>query len=251
MSVSVRPKVVVALAAVALTLTACTAIPSPTLSPSTTSRASSASSATETRSTTSSSPIPSSEATMSTTGGCPSTSGTIPAGADQAPVGDIDGDGNPDTEFYSETPHFEFGVHTASGATITIPDGLPGPGVHGGWIQVVTGINAPPVAVIDDGRTATLHAFVHCGFVTPHGVTGQPYTFSLNGFGTHGTGVECTEPVGRSLIAGVQATRRSNGTYDLATTQVTVSTDGTRATNSTPTPSPATFRSPAPKSKPP
>jgi hypothetical protein len=144
-------------------------------------------------------------------------------------VPDVDGDGRADTEFYSEQPRFEFGVRTASGALIVLRDDLAGPAVHAGWIH--KGPSGAPLAVLDDSRTATLHALVGCRFVTPDGVNGKPYAFTLNGFGDAGTGVTCTAAQDDSWLSGVLAERRSNGRYDIIRTRILVSADGRTATN--------------------
>jgi hypothetical protein len=96
--------------------------------------------------------------------GCPANSETIPSGADVATIGDVDGDGRADTEFYPESPRFEYGIQTASGATIVLRDDLAGPGRHSGWS--VRRENEVVITVLDDSRTATLHALVDCAFVT-------------------------------------------------------------------------------------
>ena len=70
---------------------------------------------------------------------------------------------------------------------LLLRDDLAGPGVHSGWSAK---LDEPAIVatVLDDGRTASLHAFVGCRFVTTTGPDGSPYRFALNGFGTAGTG---------------------------------------------------------------
>jgi hypothetical protein len=166
----------------------------------------------------------------STTGaGCAPNDGAIPAGADTATIEDVDGDGKPDIQYFSETPTFEYGIQTASGATISLADDLAGPNRHSGWSAPLE--NGTVVTVLDDGRAATLHAFVDCGFVTTSGVDGNPYRFLLNGFGDAGTGVECSNGNGGRQLLGVLASRQDSGQYDIAHTVVTVSRDGLLATN--------------------
>lgn len=166
--------------------------------------------------------------------GCPPNGASIPTGADTATIDDVDGDGRPDVEYYSESPTFEYGIQTASGATITLADDLAGPNRHGGWSAVLE--NETVITVLDDGRSATLHAFVDCGFVTTRGVDGAPYRFLLNGFGDAGTGVECSSGNGGRQLLGVLATRQSDDLYDISHTVVTVPRGGLLATNGSPAP---------------
>jgi hypothetical protein len=89
------------------------------------------------------------------------------------------------------------------------------------------------VTVIDDGRTATLHAFVDCGFVTTTDQQGTPYHFGLHGFYDFGTGVECTNQNGGYLLFGVLASLRKNGLYDIVGTQILLADHGRIARNDT------------------
>ena len=145
----------------------------------------------------------------------------MPPDADVATIEDVDGDGRADEEFYTEqgtaANGFQYGIRTASGAVITLDDDLAGPNTHSGWTSVR---QSAIVTVLDDGRTATLHGFVDCAFVTTENQDGQPYTFGLNGFSDAGTGVECTDENGGPLLAGVLAARQPDGTYTITGTVV-------------------------------
>ncbi|MFD1722926.1 hypothetical protein [Amnibacterium endophyticum] len=166
-----------------------------------------------------------------TAAGCSNGLTTIPAGADAARISDVDGDGKPDTEFYSEGPNgFEYGIKTSAGGVDTLRDDLAGPGVHSGWTATVD-VAVGHVTVLDDGRSATLHAFVGCRFVTTNGPDGQPYRFGLNGFYQAGTGVACSGGNGGVLVEGVLAHKRRNGNYDIRWTNIDISADGTKASN--------------------
>lgn len=170
--------------------------------------------------------------TGSPTGGCPANEASIPPGADTATIPDVDGDGRDDTEFYTEAQApFEYGIRTASGATVILADDLAGPGRHSGWSARLE--DKTVVTVLDDSRSATLHAFVACRFVTTIGEDGQPYRFLLNGFGDTGTGVACsTDGAGRELL-GLLAKRNASGRYDVTATIVGVTADGLHAANGT------------------
>ena len=161
--------------------------------------------------------------------GCSPNGVAIPQGADTAMIADVDETDSDATEFYAEQPRFEFGVHTKSGATVVLPDDLAGPAMHSGWM---TRLDLAVVAVLDDGRGATLHAFVNCRFVEPKGTDGRPYRFTLNGFGSAGTGVGCSSyGDGTIELVGLNAVRLSNGRYRIDSTEVKVSANGRTATN--------------------
>lgn len=164
--------------------------------------------------------------------GCPSNSGSIPAGADTATIEDVDGDGRPDIQYFSESPTFEYGIQTASGATVSLPDDNAGPGRHSGWSAPLE--SGVVVTVLDDSRMASLHAFVDCAFVTTRGVDGNAYRFTLNGFGDHGTGVDCSNGNGGRQLLGILATRDSGGLYEITHTVVSVDREGVLATNGSP-----------------
>jgi len=162
--------------------------------------------------------------------GCAATAETMPAGAVSAEIADVDGDGKPDIEWYDETAApFVYGITTASGATHSLEDDLAGPGAHSGWTSALH--NGVVVTVLDDGRTATLHAFVDCAFVTPIGVDGRPYTFDMQNFRGNGTGVGCLEVDDGLELNGLQVTENRDGSFALMSTGISVSADGLAAVN--------------------
>lgn len=162
--------------------------------------------------------------------GCPATAATMPDGAVSAEIGDVDGDGENDTEWYSEaSAPFTYGITTASGATLTLDDGLAGPGAHSGWTAALH--NGVVVTVLDDGRGATLHAFVECAFVTPIGVDGRAYTFDMQNLRDNGTGVGCLDVDGGLELNGLQLIENRDDSYALFATGITVSVDGSSAVN--------------------
>ena len=159
--------------------------------------------------------------------GCPATGGSIPVGAQVQKTNDVDLDSRVDEEFITGT---EFGVKTASGAIITVRMPLAGGGDRHGWISVMEA--QPPVAVVDDGHTAAVFAFVNFKFVTPTGTNGKPYTFTLWGFGKYGSGVSCIgSDRGGYNLAGVNAVELPNGRYRIDTTAVDIPKSGTTAKN--------------------
>ena len=162
--------------------------------------------------------------------GCPATAEGIPDGAVTAEIADVDGDGQNDTEWYSEaTVPFVYGVTTASGATITLTDRMAGPNTHSGWTAKLH--NGVVVTVLDDGRGAVLHALVDCAFVTPIGVDARPYAFDMQNLRGFGTGVGCLEVEGGLELNGLQVSQNRDDSYSLMSTGITVSTDGLTAMN--------------------
>lgn len=161
--------------------------------------------------------------------GCPSNGAVRPNDTYAAPIPDIDGDGLPDSQWYAESSPFRYGITTASGATFSVADGLAGPGQHSGWsARLSSGV---VVTVLDDSRGATLHTIVGCEFVTPLDVTGSAYTFDMHDLRGHGTGVGCRPGASGPELNGFQALERSDGTFDVTATQITVSADGRTARN--------------------
>ena len=162
--------------------------------------------------------------------GCPATPAEMPAGVVSAEIADVDGDGENDTEWYSEASSpFTYGITTASGATHSLTDDLAGPGAHSGWTAALH--NGVVVTVLDDGRSASLHAFVDCEYVTPIGVDGRPYTFDMQNLRGFGTGVGCLEVEGGLELNGFQLSENRGDTYSLMSTGISVSTDGLSAMN--------------------
>lgn len=171
--------------------------------------------------------LPPDPATTHGNAGCRATGGGIPAGADTSEIEDVDGDGLADTQFYSESHPFHYGIHTASGATAVLGDDLAGPGGHYGWSARLA--NGLVVTVLDDSRSATLHAFIDCRFVTTFAPDGEPFRVHLKGFGDHETGISCgVRDNGRQLVR-MLALNTGDGMHDITRTVVQVSEDGTRA----------------------
>jgi hypothetical protein len=218
------PLLTVCLAA-GLLLTACTG------QPSAAGGSSSATASPSNAADPSSAPAPSASAATTGPAGCSNGTTQLPDGADTASIGDVDGDGKADTAFFAEASSgFEYGIRTAAGGVVTLKDDLAGPGRHSGWTATL-GEPGVAVTVLDDGRTATLHAFAGCRFVPTIGADGEPYRFGLNGFSEAGTGVACDDRSGVRELQGVLAKRRADGRYDIRWTRIDVSADGTRATN--------------------
>lgn len=160
--------------------------------------------------------------------GCPANASTVPAGSWTARIGDVDGDGRADTEFY--TRDLRYGIRTASGAVHMQHDGLAGPGPHSGWSARLAG--GPVITVLDDGRQAHLYSFTGCDIRPVKNAQGAQYSFWLAQWGPEpirGTGVACT--AAPRHLEGVLARQHADGRFTIETTRIAVSADGTRATN--------------------
>ena len=161
--------------------------------------------------------------------GCPTNSILRPNDTYAEQIPDVDGDGLPDAQWYAETSPFSYGITTASGATFSLPDGLPGPNRHSGWsARLADGV---VVTVLDDSRGAALHAIVDCSFVTPLDVTGSPYEFDMQNLRGNGTGVGCRQGASGVELVGLQTTERGDGLFDVVATRILVSVDGLTAVN--------------------
>lgn len=106
---------------------------------------------------------PSSTSTRAAAAGCAPTSARIPSGASTATIADVDGDGRPDTEWAELTGgDLEFGITTASGATVSGSQGFAG----GGSRSFVVGklANGVVVAITSEGRDSPVYTFSGCAF---------------------------------------------------------------------------------------
>jgi hypothetical protein len=206
-----------------------TARPTPTATPTSTS----ASTSSAVPAPSASAPAPQADAPAPQTDGlgdgCPANDARIPDGASTSALADVDGDGEPDMQFYTENPSFAYGVSTASGATYFLADDLAGPGRHSGWsARLESGL---VVTVLDDSRTATLHAFVNCAFVNTTAADGSRFDLDLKGFGDQSTGVQCSDGNGGRWLGSVLATRLENGRYNITRTSLDFSADGAVVSN--------------------
>jgi hypothetical protein len=164
--------------------------------------------------------------------GCPGNGATIPVGADTSPIEDVDGDGQADTQFFSEESTFTYGISTATGATISLHSPLAGPNTHSGWSARLN--KDLVITVIDDGRSARLYSFVNCEFHETTAPDGGRITLYLNGFGANNTGVQCSDVDGARSIDAVSATQRETGRYAISLRPIAFSSDGTTATFAAP-----------------
>ncbi|GAA2752753.1 hypothetical protein [Amnibacterium kyonggiense] len=192
------------------------------------------------------SPVPSGSATAvadggtgwrgdTRTAGCSDDAGALPSGARSVRIGDVDGDGQPDTLVIDDR-RTEVGVLTHSGH-LAMSRTLwgPGPGAHSVAASYLSdGITA---LLSDDNRTVFLGYFVDCRIVQPKGVDGQVYRFALSGWGEYGAvsnaGVRCTAPPdsgGQHTLFGVDLVK-DRALFRIRTTVVSTADRGVTAVN--------------------
>jgi hypothetical protein len=158
------------------------------------------------------------------TAGCKATQAHTPSGAKTRVVGDLDGDGRPDTEWISDTPTLRFGVTTASGATFSYPLSTASPAPREGFAARLNDHRV--FSLVDDNRSAYVHFIVNCAWVMPKDRHGIQYTFDMHNFHGNGIGVGCSF----GYVVGYQSNGTSKG-WTLKQTQLYLSTTGDTASN--------------------
>jgi hypothetical protein len=123
------------------------------------------------------------------TAGCAANGAAIPASAIAHKTIDVDGDGIADTEWISDSPTLEFGVTTASGATYSYPLPTASPAGREGFVARLNDHRI--VSLADDGRSAYVHFFVGCAWVTTKHPNGSQYVLDFADFNGTGSGVGC------------------------------------------------------------
>ena len=164
--------------------------------------------------------------------GCPGTKGTVPTGVASRAMGDVDGDGKPDTlyVFVGESGVRHFGLVTATGyrSEWTTPNASPvAPSILG---VVDANQDGHAEVVVNPGRLVNILTFADCRLQPYLNKQGQAYEFSI-GFGAIGTGVGCVDADGdghRDLV-GLDEEDKGNGT--VAWTRTIVTLHGTQARN--------------------
>jgi hypothetical protein len=162
--------------------------------------------------------------------GCPA-GGRISRGAATGATADLDGDGRADTLWFSGGERRTLGVSTASGAVFStvFTSGAP---------QAASALGArlgegSAVVLLNTGRSVPLYAVIGCELVPTTNVQGQQYTFDL-GFTDYGTGVGCAD-LGKGLeLVGLNARPEEDGqSFQVARTPILLHDHGASATNGT------------------
>ncbi|CAM4423439.1 hypothetical protein MB901379_00765 [Mycobacterium basiliense] len=143
--------------------------------------------------------------------GCPPGGPPPPVDANERQVGDLDGDGRPDTLWIGLLPKSDgslerlVGISTASGTNTAQPILSASP-IPLRALAIDAENNGAHQVIVSDGRSAGLYAFAECRLqtvVASH--DGQPFRFDLENLAGNGTGIGCSKlGAGRRLV-GLQA----------------------------------------------
>jgi hypothetical protein len=164
--------------------------------------------------------------------GCPAGGAGIPAEADVAQAGDLDGDGNGDTLWIGfKNDKQTFGVQTASGGRFSMrfsTENDPQRASSSVWGDRLG--DGTAVILLDTTHEVRLYAVVNCSIVMTRNKQNNQYIFDRGTLG-NGTGVGCPRigSTGRHLV-GYLAEENNNG-YSVSRTAIIVSQDGRKATN--------------------
>lgn len=166
--------------------------------------------------------------------GCPPGGIPVPPGAATRQIGDVDGDGLPDTLWVGkwQSPDGAMtravGIATASGADSDVPvvSASPIP-LRALAIEVQDGHQV----IASVGRSAPLYAFADCRLQTVvDSHYGRPFVFDLENLAGNGTGVGCSEIGGARHLVALQALG-SGGQWTVRRTEIDL--NGLRATTGT------------------
>jgi hypothetical protein len=180
--------------------------------------------------------------------GCPGTKGRVPSGVASRAMGDVDGDGKPDTlyVFSGETGVRHFGVVTAAGykSEWTTANASP---VDPSILGVVDADQDGHAEVfVNPGRLVNVLTFAHCRLQPYLNREGKPYELSI-GFGAVGTGVGCVDADGdgRRDLVGLQGDPQENSTVTWSRTIIRLSPSGSAPQARNGATSTGTYTSPA------
>ncbi|HTQ17639.1 hypothetical protein [Mycobacterium sp.] len=165
--------------------------------------------------------------------GCPAGGAPPPPGAAQRQVGDLDGDGRPDTLWIGlfrdagGRTNRVVGVTTASGAISDVQVDSASP-IPLSALAVDAQENGGNQIIVSDGRGARLYTFADCRLQTVvDGHYGRPFLFDQQNLRDQGTGVGCSDlGDGRHLVA-LQASQ-TDGQWTVRRTEIDL--NGTVAT---------------------
>lgn len=186
---------------------------------------------------TSSIPSPSSSTAPATTApptssapaGCATAGPVPPDGAVTREVGDVDGDGRPDTAWLAPAAGgaVSVGIGTAAGGSSAADVTLTGPSARSLLVADADGDGRFEMFV-SDGRTVDLYAFDGCAVQPVLNREGTDYQFDL-GFRGNGTGLGCTRVGDGQHLVGLLRTEQS--ATSVGWTRTVVELDGLQARN--------------------
>jgi hypothetical protein len=167
--------------------------------------------------------------------GCPPAGAPPPPGVAERQVGDLDGDGLPDTLWIGPSRGADgastrvVGITTASGDNTSVQVSSASP-IPLRALAIDAQDDGGHQVVVSAGRGAHLYVFADCRLQAAVDVKGVPFLFDMQNLRGHGTGVGCSDlgppSVGRHLV-GLQALP-DGGAWTVQRTEIDL--DGTRAT---------------------
>ncbi|MGB9227715.1 hypothetical protein [Mycobacterium sp.] len=168
--------------------------------------------------------------------GCPAAGAPPPPGAAERQVGDLDGDGQPDTLWIGDAQDADgattrlVGITTASGANTAVQISSASP-IPLRALAIDAQNNGGHQVIVSNGRSAHLYVFTDCRLQTVvDSYYGKPFVFDLANLAGHGTGIGCSDlgppSVGRHLV-GLQARPTQRGEWTVHRTEIDL--NGTRA----------------------
>ena len=159
--------------------------------------------------------------------GCTPGGSPAPAGAGTRQVGDLDGDGLPDTLWVGQFRDGDgrtnrvVGVTTASGANSDVQVSSASP-IPLTALAIDAQNDGRNQIIVSDGRSARLYTFTECRLQAVVDSEGAPFVFDLQNLRGHGTGVGCSDlgppSIGGHLV-GLQALQ-NGGQWTVRRTEI-------------------------------
>lgn len=161
--------------------------------------------------------------------GCPANTLSIPGGANQTEVPDLDGDGQGDVLWMASGNRL--GVTTHGGATFSTTYQTAEASQVGA--RTLTLGDGTPMILFGGSRFTKLYAVRGCHIVPTLNKQGKQYAFD-NGFATEGSGWGCMTVDGRLRLVGLQITSTGEAKrYAITRTLIEVRDHGASARNGT------------------
>ncbi|WP_373141936.1 hypothetical protein [Mycobacterium marinum] len=167
--------------------------------------------------------------------GCPPGGTPAPADVNERRVGDLDGDGRPDTlwvgDFQSGTGDTIriVGITTAGGASTDVHIASASP-IPLRALAIDAQENGSHQVIVSDGRAAHLYVYAACRLQAAVDSRGHPFLFDLQNLRGHGTGVGCSNMGNGRRLVGLQALPDPDNTGRWTVRRTEVDLDGTLAT---------------------